>query len=156
ATGFPNFKTFERQQGRVKVLPPGGRWEATWSLEVFDSAARVAAGLKEVATLQAQVPATVHRTPHPKCSPAREVNTSKEAGEVGRLSRAVLREELSCRRNKVPRDVMRAEIISIGTELTTGRNLDTNAQWLSRRLAEMGIPVHWHTTIADELDANLE
>src|SRR5438270_1148068 len=51
---------------------------------------------------------------------------------------------------------MRAEIISIGTELTTGRNLDTNSQWLSRRLAEMGIPVHWHTTIADDLDANLE
>ena len=51
---------------------------------------------------------------------------------------------------------MRAEIISIGTELTTGRNLDTNAQWLSRRLAEMGIPVHWHTTIADDLDANIE
>src|SRR5437588_3599090 len=51
---------------------------------------------------------------------------------------------------------MRAEIISIGTELTTGRNLDTNAQWLSRRLAEMGIPVHWHTTIADDLAANLD
>src|SRR5947199_586044 len=51
---------------------------------------------------------------------------------------------------------MRAEIISIGTELTTGRNLDTNSQWLSRRLAEMGVPVHWHTTIADDLDANLE
>src|SRR5881296_3923926 len=51
---------------------------------------------------------------------------------------------------------MRTEIISIGTELTTGRNLDTNAQWLSRRLAEMGIPVHWHTTIADDLDANIE
>ena len=51
---------------------------------------------------------------------------------------------------------MRAEIISIGTELTTGRNLDTNAQWLSRRLAEKGIPVHWHTTIADDLDANIE
>src|SRR6266699_777905 len=51
---------------------------------------------------------------------------------------------------------MRTEIISIGSELTTGRNLDTNSQWLSRRLAEMGIPVHWHTTIADDLDANLE
>ena len=51
---------------------------------------------------------------------------------------------------------MRAEIISIGSELTTGRNLDTNSQWLSRRLAEMGVPVHWHTTIADDLDANLE
>src|SRR5207302_683474 len=51
---------------------------------------------------------------------------------------------------------MRTEIISIGSELTTGRNLDTNAQWLSRRLAEIGIPVHWHTTIADDLNANLD
>ncbi len=51
---------------------------------------------------------------------------------------------------------MRTEVISIGSELTTGRNLDTNAQWLSRRLAEIGIPVHWHTTIADDLDANLD
>src|SRR5437763_12039943 len=51
---------------------------------------------------------------------------------------------------------MKTEIISIGTELTTGRNLDTNSQWLSRRLAEIGLPVYWHTTIADDLDANLE
>src|SRR5207247_10654328 len=51
---------------------------------------------------------------------------------------------------------MKAEIISIGSELTSGQNLDTNAQWLSRRLAEIGIPVHWHTTIADDLDANLD
>src|SRR5207247_9048303 len=51
---------------------------------------------------------------------------------------------------------MKAEIISIGSELTSGQNLDTNSQWLSRRLAEIGIPVHWHTTIADDLEANLE
>src|SRR3954471_16209068 len=51
---------------------------------------------------------------------------------------------------------MRAEILSIGTELTTGQNLDTNSQWLSLRLAELGIPVGWHTTIADDLDANVE
>lgn len=51
---------------------------------------------------------------------------------------------------------MKAEIISIGTELTSGRNLDTNCQWLSRRLSELGIAVGWHTTVADDLDANLE
>src|SRR5437588_521983 len=50
---------------------------------------------------------------------------------------------------------MKAEIISIGSELTTGQNLDTNAQWLSVRLAELGIPVGWHTTIADDFDDNL-
>src|SRR5205085_11734085 len=51
---------------------------------------------------------------------------------------------------------MKTELISIGSELTTGRNLDTNAQWLSRRLAEIGIPVHWHTTVADDLAANID
>jgi competence/damage-inducible protein CinA-like protein len=51
---------------------------------------------------------------------------------------------------------MRAEIVSIGSELTSGQNLDTNSQWLSRRLAEMGIPVLFHTTVADDLEANLD
>lgn len=51
---------------------------------------------------------------------------------------------------------MKCEIVSIGSELTSGQNLDTNSQWLSRRLAEMGIAVGWHTTIADDLEANLE
>ena len=51
---------------------------------------------------------------------------------------------------------MSTEIVSIGSELTSGQNLDTNSQWLSRRLAEAGIPVGWHTTVADDLDANVE
>jgi len=51
---------------------------------------------------------------------------------------------------------MDTEILSIGTELTTGQNLDTNSQWLSRRLAEMGIAVGWHTTIADDLAINVD
>src|SRR6516225_2143113 len=51
---------------------------------------------------------------------------------------------------------MKCEIISIGSELTSGQNLDTNSQWLSRRLAEIGIAVGWHTTVADDLEANLE
>jgi nicotinamide-nucleotide amidase len=51
---------------------------------------------------------------------------------------------------------MKCEILSIGSELTSGQNLDTNSQWLSRRLAEIGIPVGWHTTVADDLDMNVE
>jgi nicotinamide-nucleotide amidase len=50
---------------------------------------------------------------------------------------------------------MKAEILSIGSELTSGQNLDTNSQWLSRRLAEVGIPVGWHTTVADDLEDNV-
>jgi len=51
---------------------------------------------------------------------------------------------------------MKCEILSIGSELTSGQNLDTNSQWLSQRLAEIGIAVGWHTTISDDLDANVE
>jgi nicotinamide-nucleotide amidase len=50
---------------------------------------------------------------------------------------------------------MRAEVISIGDELTTGQRLDTNSQWLSQRLNELGIPVLFHTTVGDDLDANI-
>src|SRR5262245_8556499 len=53
------------------------------------------------------------------------------------------------------RAIMKAEIISIGSELTSGQNLDTNSQWLSQRLAEIGIAVGWHTTVADDLADNL-
>jgi nicotinamide-nucleotide amidase len=50
---------------------------------------------------------------------------------------------------------MIAEIISIGDELTSGQRLDTNSQWLSQRLGEIGIPVVYHTTVADDLQANV-
>jgi nicotinamide-nucleotide amidase len=50
---------------------------------------------------------------------------------------------------------MHAEIISIGSELTTGAKLDTNSQWLSRELASVGITVHYHTTVADDMPANV-
>jgi nicotinamide-nucleotide amidase len=51
---------------------------------------------------------------------------------------------------------MHAEIISVGTELTTGAKLDTNSQWLSLELAEIGIPVLAHQTISDDLDAMVD
>ncbi len=52
--------------------------------------------------------------------------------------------------------VMKCEIISVGSELTNGQNLDTNSQWLSQRLAEVGIAVGWHTTLADDLEDNVQ
>jgi hypothetical protein len=69
ATNYPNFKSFERKQGRVPLLPPGGRWECRWTIEVADNATAVAALLAEVATLQAQARAIVHRAPQSRFSP---------------------------------------------------------------------------------------
>jgi nicotinamide-nucleotide amidase len=51
---------------------------------------------------------------------------------------------------------MIAEVISIGDELTSGQRLDTNSQWISERLGELGVRVMYHTTVADDLAANVE
>jgi nicotinamide-nucleotide amidase len=50
---------------------------------------------------------------------------------------------------------MRAEIIAIGDELTSGQRLDTNSQWLSERLGELGVEVAFHTTVGDNLETNI-
>ncbi len=50
---------------------------------------------------------------------------------------------------------MHAEIVAIGDEITSGQLLDTNTQWLSQRLGELGIRVLYHTTVGDDLKANI-
>ena len=47
---------------------------------------------------------------------------------------------------------VRAEVVSIGDELTTGQRLDTNSQWISRELGLLGVPVAFHTTVTDSLE----
>lgn len=70
ATSFPNFKSFERERGRVKVLPPGGKWEASWSIEVHDTAQGVATTLAEIVSLQSHVKPKIHREPDARFSSA--------------------------------------------------------------------------------------
>ncbi len=48
---------------------------------------------------------------------------------------------------------MQAEIIANGDEITSGRILDTNGQWLSQRLEDLGIRVLYHTAVGDDLEA---
>lgn len=44
---------------------------------------------------------------------------------------------------------MRAEILSIGTELLLGDIINTNAQYLSKRLAELGVNVYFQAVVGD-------
>lgn len=46
---------------------------------------------------------------------------------------------------------MKAEIVSVGTELLLGEIVDTNASYLSQKLAELGIDVHYRHTVGDNL-----
>lgn len=51
---------------------------------------------------------------------------------------------------------MRAEVIAIGDELTSGQRLDTNSQWLSQQLEEIGVTVMFHSTVGDDLEADTQ
>ncbi|MFS0863893.1 competence/damage-inducible protein A [Fredinandcohnia sp. 179-A 10B2 NHS] len=44
---------------------------------------------------------------------------------------------------------MNAEIIAVGSELLLGQIANTNAQFLSKQLAELGINVYFHTVVGD-------
>ncbi|MBO8162539.1 MAG: competence/damage-inducible protein A [Brevibacillus sp.] len=47
---------------------------------------------------------------------------------------------------------MKAEIIAVGTELLLGQIANTNAQFLSQKLAELGINVYFHTVVGDNYE----
>lgn len=44
---------------------------------------------------------------------------------------------------------MKAEIIAVGTELLLGQIVNTNAQYLSQKLASLGIDVYYQTVVGD-------
>ena len=46
---------------------------------------------------------------------------------------------------------MKAETISIGTELLLGQITDTNAVWIAERLSEVGIDLYFRTTVGDNV-----
>ena len=48
---------------------------------------------------------------------------------------------------------MKAEIITIGTEILLGQTVDTNSAWLGKALSEVGVEVQRVISISDNSDA---
>ena len=44
---------------------------------------------------------------------------------------------------------MKAHIIAVGSELLIGDVINSNAAWISRQLANLGVDVHYHVTVGD-------
>lgn len=44
---------------------------------------------------------------------------------------------------------MKSEIISVGSEILIGDIIDTNSEYISKRLAELGINCYFHTSVGD-------
>lgn len=51
---------------------------------------------------------------------------------------------------------MKAEIITIGTELLLGQIVDTNSAWLAEKLAELGIDVYYKAVVGDNKQRVIE
>lgn len=45
---------------------------------------------------------------------------------------------------------MIAEIIAVGTEITMGNTLNTNSQYISNKLLDLGIETYYHTSVDDD------
>lgn len=51
---------------------------------------------------------------------------------------------------------MKAEIISVGTELLLGQIANTDAQYISQELSKLGIGVYYHTVVGDNWDRTVD
>jgi nicotinamide-nucleotide amidase len=51
---------------------------------------------------------------------------------------------------------VRAEVVGVGTELLLGQIANTNAQWISERLAEIGVDVLFHDVVGDNHERIVE
>ena len=67
ATGFPNFKDFERENGRVVCLEAGAIWEASWEIEVVTQSERLSEIKCDVEALSGSP--TIHSKPHKEFTP---------------------------------------------------------------------------------------
>jgi hypothetical protein len=69
ATNFPNLKGFERKQGRVVILPPGGKHTSRLDIAVHSTREGVQAAENEIALLQRGHKPQIYRQPQSKWSP---------------------------------------------------------------------------------------
>ncbi len=69
-SSYPNFKSFERTEGRVRRLAPGETFTTEVSLEIHDSGDAVAAISERIAAIQGEHEPRVHSTPALPFTPA--------------------------------------------------------------------------------------
>jgi nicotinamide-nucleotide amidase len=50
---------------------------------------------------------------------------------------------------------MRIEIICTGDEVLTGKIINSNFSWMAQKLEDVGLAVHWGTTVGDDRDSLL-
>jgi len=62
-TNYPNFKQYERDQKRVVLIPPGGKYTASVTITIHDTPQSVAEAEARIKKLQGSAAPQVHKTP---------------------------------------------------------------------------------------------
>lgn len=65
---FPNFRATEREQGRLKGLKPGERYETEFKVSILNNSDSVDAVRQKITKLTQQSPSVIHESPHPRFS----------------------------------------------------------------------------------------
>ncbi len=69
STNYPNFKSFERKQGRVISLPAGGSWNSCLKLHTLTDAQTVQAFEQKINAIQGKTEPTIYQSPQTGYSP---------------------------------------------------------------------------------------
>ena len=83
------------------------------------------------------------KSPQPNSQPPRTSNVVVRTAE---------NDQKSLKSASTGEPSIRAEIIAIGDELSSGVRLDTNSQWISQQLDSLGIRTAFHSTVGDDLE----
>jgi hypothetical protein len=67
---FPNFRGFERQQGRIPRIPPGHTYRSELALEVADTSESVQRIQERIQKLQGTTSIDIHPQPIARLSPS--------------------------------------------------------------------------------------
>ncbi|MFP5520628.1 MAG: competence/damage-inducible protein A [Bdellovibrionia bacterium] len=51
---------------------------------------------------------------------------------------------------------MKAIVIAIGSEITSGQITNSNASWISKKLQDLGVQTPWHLTVPDDFNLIME
>jgi hypothetical protein len=68
ATNYPNFKSFEREQGRVITLAPGESYQMDLEFALHMNSDEIASVEADISRLQQDTPPLLHQKPHPDLS----------------------------------------------------------------------------------------
>jgi len=65
---YPNFRAFEREQGRLRSISPGDSYETEFQISILNNQESVNEARQKITKLNEQSPSVIHDQPHGRFS----------------------------------------------------------------------------------------